>query len=325
MSTHRLPSLGSRELQVLSRPIPLQLIGLVLMEWSLVALTLYAAVNWLSPWWYPLVAFVIASRQHALAILGHEFAHHHFSRRRKWLNDALGDLLTAAPLFGTVQSYRAMHFAHHRHTGTDSDPNWTKSLQQRRYGFPLSPLQFLAEVVKQILLVNLPQFLRYDAKDDYFGNIDAASRWRHFGFLAVLVAVLSYRHLWLQFLAYWVVPMLTFFAALLYMRYAGEHHALPLQRHRPALTRTVCGNWFERCFLLPHAVGHHLEHHLYPSVPCIRLVALHRRLCEDPAFLRGAVITRGYFSGLLKEFAVFSSPPPTATPSPARPSAEATS
>lgn len=293
-------TLPNEFLVALSRPTPVPLLLLVLTEWLVIAVTLYLATHVL-PWWcWPLVVFLIASRQHGLAILGHDFAHHRFSRNRS-LNDTLGDLFCTIPIGGTIASYRAYHFEHHRHTGTERDPNWVESIPQRRYAFPMSIVAFVLELIKAITLISLPQFMKYDASDDNFWKVDRGTKLRSILFLAGAAACITFFHVWWAVLCFWIMPLLTIFPALYYLRYAGEHHALP--EAALSLTRTVRCNWFERVFLLPHSVSLHTEPHLYPSVPCVRLPALHELLCRNPDYRQRAAISKGYFSGVLREFA----------------------
>ena len=57
----------------------------------------------------------------ALTGLIHEASHRLLSRRR-WLNDALGNL-AGWPLLTPLSAYRAFHLQHHRSTNHDDDPN----------------------------------------------------------------------------------------------------------------------------------------------------------------------------------------------------------
>lgn len=74
--------------------------------------------NWAS---YILAAFVIGTRQHALAVLGHHAAHFHVSRIKR-LNDLLANLFVAWPIGYSLSGYRCSHFEHHRTVGSEGDP-----------------------------------------------------------------------------------------------------------------------------------------------------------------------------------------------------------
>jgi len=55
--------------------------------------------------------------------LGHDGTHFTLSHARGW-NDFLTNLFAFWPIGLTVSGYRALHFKHHKHTGTDMTPNW---------------------------------------------------------------------------------------------------------------------------------------------------------------------------------------------------------
>lgn len=74
--------------------------------------------NWMG---YLLAAFVIGTRQHALAVLGHHAAHFHVSRNKR-LNDWLANLFVAWPIGYSLSGYRRSHFEHHRTVGSAADP-----------------------------------------------------------------------------------------------------------------------------------------------------------------------------------------------------------
>lgn len=67
-------------------------------------------------------------------------------------------------------------------------------------------------------------------------------------------------------------------------------------------TRTLVASRFEQMLISPYAVGHHLDHHLYPSVPCYRLRELHSELLKHDEYRRNAHVTYGFWA-LLGELA----------------------
>src|SRR4051794_38492519 len=66
-------------------------------------------------------------------------------------------------------------------------------------------------------------------------------------------------------------------------------------------SRTVLPLWWEKLFFCPHHINYHIEHHLYPSVPCHNLPALHDVLMRDGVFKGKAHVTRGYLTGVVTE------------------------
>ncbi len=289
-------------LQQLSRPAPLALLACTLFEWGLIAGAMVLA-SCAGNLWASLAAIVfIGTRQHALLMLMHEFSHRQFSRWHPGLNDALGDLFTALPLFITIHGFRRNHLQHHRMPSTPDDPNWVSSLRLARYRFPRSRAG-----MAWVLCLHCIGFYALQDIKGYLVDARMAletpptTKLRQAVFLlAVLTAAWAF-DLWAVLALYWVLPMLTVLMALLYLRDVAEHHAMPargLETSRTMLTGPI-----EGFLIAPHAVGFHAEHHLYPAVPFCRLRRLHRLLRDRPGYRAHAVVTRGYLSGLLREAA----------------------
>ena len=92
----------------------------------------------------------------------------------------------------------------------------------------------------------------------------------------------------------WMLPLVTVLQPILRLRAIFEHGAVddlssPLTAARTNRTWGGPANWLARCFLFPHHVNYHLEHHLYPAVPHYFLPRLHRLLQEKDA-LGGAEV-----------------------------------
>jgi len=68
-------------------------------------------------------------------------------------------------------------------------------------------------------------------------------------------------------------------------------------------SRTVLAPFWELWLIAPWGLNYHLEHHLFPGVPCFRLGELHRLLMTREPYPRIAHVTRGYFTGLLRDCA----------------------
>src|SRR5207245_10893270 len=77
----------------------------------------------------------IGTRQHALAMLGHDGTHYHVSRAKR-LNDVLTNLFAAWPLAFSSSGYRRWHLEHHRTVGTGADP---ELMMYRMFGKKWSP------------------------------------------------------------------------------------------------------------------------------------------------------------------------------------------
>ncbi len=78
--------------------------------------------------------------------------------------------------------------------------------------------------------------------------------------------------------------------------------------HFSRIARSVLAPLWELWLIAPWGLNYHLEHHLYPSVPCFRLGELHALLMTREPFPQLAHVTHGYFSGLFRDVTVFADP-----------------
>jgi len=284
----------------LSRPIPGRLLFHTLVEWALIVGTITLAC-WANNVWISLAAIVfIATRQHALLIMMHEFSHRQFSRTRPVLNDAIGDFLTALPLLISIHGFRAEHLLHHRAPSTDADPNWVSSVRRSRFQFPRSRAGMMGLLCLYCLGVYTPQELKGLLFEGGMAiGLPRGAKLRQVGFwLSVLAACWAF-NLWVIVALYWFLPMVTVLMAVVFFREVAEHHGMP--KRGLEATRSVIGGPVESFLIAPYSVGFHAEHHLYPSVPFCRLPQLHCVLSGRTRYKEHAVVTRGYFTGLLRE------------------------
>ena len=116
------------------------------------------------------------------------------------------------------------------------------------------------------------------------------------GFYAGIAVVLTLAGLWVEFLLYWLLPLVTVLAPILRFRALAEHGACPNNNLFNSARSVDAGN-FERFMLAPCNVGLHLEHHLYPSVPHYNLPKLSARLRSRDIYATNAHRNDGYFVG----------------------------
>ncbi|MDB5228763.1 MAG: fatty acid desaturase, partial [Bacteroidota bacterium] len=69
-----------------------------------------------------LALFIIGGKQLGCAIIMHDASHYSLFKSRK-LNDIIGNLFGAYPIFNNIGQYRPYHFQHHIATGTPDDPD----------------------------------------------------------------------------------------------------------------------------------------------------------------------------------------------------------
>lgn len=261
-----------------------------------------------NPILYVLAVMWIGARQHAMAIMLHEASHYRIVKNKK-LNDLLGEVFLAFPLFVTVHSYRLSHMAHHRHTNTSFDPDWV-SKETPEWEFPKTRKELFFILAKILMGMNAFWMIKLifsggrsaKANEASVKKEKKASRYFVAGRISYyvgLIAVLSYFGLWLHFLLFWIVPLFTWLQVILRIRSIAEHFGLDYD-HTFTSSRTTYPSVFDRIFLVSKNVWFHLDHHLYPSVPFYNLPALHQELQKIPSFKEKAHITQSYYGVLME-------------------------
>ncbi len=218
-------------------------LGLLTVEWS--AIVLAVVLAGVSPWFWPLSIVIIGTRQHAIAVLGHDGAHFAICRNRR-LNDVLA-ALSFWPFGMGLKPYREFHFLHHKAVGTPEDPELALK--------SLSPGKWRGHRIRTLLSDlcggGSPEFVRAMFAADF--------QWASlfvFGVYAVLIALGQW-----QAVALWVIASGTVFWASFRQRMLEEHcgrYVTSRHRRTPALWR--------RLSYLPHHIWKHWEHHRWPSI-----------------------------------------------------------
>ena len=269
------------------------------LDWLVIAAAITTSVLSESSWVYALALLVIAGRMHALAVLIHDFAHYRWIKN-KVVSEWVGDLFLAWPLMTTVDGYRQNHLAHHRHTNTESDPDFRDRLGVPAFTFPKSWHQLAMIFVGYALvfrsILDIMGFLRRFEARPSSGYTSA-----RIGFYIVVIAFFWAIDAVQGLFWYWMLPFLTLFFAIMYVRSVAEHFGSMDYGHELTGTRTVIPHMWEKAIFAPHNVNYHLDHHLYPSVPYYNLPQLHAHLMQNPDFRELAHITQGYTTGVLRE------------------------
>ena len=131
------------------------------LDWAIILGVLGVAHLFSNPVTWLLALLIIGNRQHALAILGHDGTHFTLSHDRR-LNDYLTNLLAFWPIGLTVSGYRTLHFKHHKHTGTEDDPELGhKRSRTPQWDLPAKPSRILKYAVLDIVGRQLPGLSDY--------------------------------------------------------------------------------------------------------------------------------------------------------------------
>jgi fatty acid desaturase len=267
----------------------------LLANWGLIAAAFAIAIAWPNAWVVIAAMVVIGGRQLGLGILMHDSAHRALMPSPT-LNDAVGQWLCAAPVFADLDVYRRYHMTHHRHAGTERDPD----LPNYR-GYPVPAISLARKLLRDIVGVTglraaaalavlyshaqpasmpLGYSYRRDASSVQGGERSLGRAvWNlRRVILAQLVGLgilWACGHAWAYLL--WPASWLTSYMLLSRIRNAAEHGGLPgtMSTEVWLNTRSVRARWWARLTVAPNHVNWHFEHHLAPTVPGYRLKEMH--------------------------------------------------
>lgn len=236
---------------------------------------------------YVLAVAIVASRQHALMVLGHEAIHKRLSSDSR-INDGLGRYVATFPVFISLSKWAFIHLQHHRHTHTADDPD--RAIYAR---YPLATKKFRCLLLRDVCGLNVISTLKYFADVPFvtkqfnrrFLGEEGAARYaqatdmRRFTlFWAAVLAGgfgMAGRTFGVLLVLYWLVPYCTLMQVFFRIRGAIEHGNVPDPDNAYQRTRTYFMPAALRFFFAPKQVGYHLEHHLYPSIPFYSLPRIH--------------------------------------------------
>lgn len=271
----------------------------VLANWLIIIGTFSMMALWTNPVTLILGVVLLGGRQMGLAVLMHEAGHKTLFKKQQ-LNDVVGQWLCAYPVLGNCDAYGASHREHHRHAGTQNDPDLPNY-----QGYPISLSSLKRKLLRDLsgqtglkLLGGLfagsgrSIMMREGEKNDAALQGIAVNLC-----LFALLALTGNAALY----GVWVVAYLFAYPLIARIRQVAEHgNVANLFDPDPRLnTRTTIPNWFEKLIFCPNQVNYHVEHHLLASVPSYRLKQLHQALTKND-FYKGYEHTnaQGYWDVL---------------------------
>lgn len=292
--------LTKEEIRNLSQIDSVKFSAAALLEFTLIAAAVLVSETWWNPVIYVLAIIVIGSRINGLGGLMHDAAHYRGYKNRS-VNDFVGEII-ALPTTTSMAGYRNSHFAHHRELNGEKDPDWVRNADLAEFHFPAPPKVVLKHIVQYFSGFKIKTALGGFHQNAETRDIPAAvNRARLFFFASLLIASIVFGF-WKLLLLYWIVPLATVFLGIRYVRNVAEHYAVE-HDHVLNESRTVIAPFWELWLIAPWGLNYHLEHHLFPGIPCFRLGELHRLLMTREPYPQLAHITHGYFSGLLRDCA----------------------
>lgn len=256
--------------------VDLRSLSALLLEWSIITLSIALALRFGNRWVYALSFVVVATRQHALLMIFHDAVHGSVARNRR-TNDRLVNFFVGVPTLLPVEIYRPAHLEHHRALGTDADPErrFLYAGQLWRYR-PLPGAQLVRQLAGDLFIVNGARTLTAWARSGSVPKTSSdtlaiaaiwASALAVFAWQAPLAAAVA--------LGLWLAPLLTLTQLLQKIRSFAEHSGGPNQTAGwPEWTYTWRTGWLGRLTIWPYNINLHLEHHANPAVPWHGLPAL---------------------------------------------------
>lgn len=250
--------------------VDLRTVAALLLEWLCILVAMRMAIA-SSDWRVYMIAFVIiGSRQHALFILFHDAVHYHLCRNRA-INDFLINFAVGVPGCVPIEFYRPLHQAHHRHVGSERDPERKFLYQSQPWQFrPLDAVSLVKQLLGDMFVLNSLRAMHAYRADG--GRVARPTR----ALLAalatwlIIVALLVYGyslHTVGLLVVLWIFPLVTVCVLLQKLRSFAEHSG------GPGVTPgweswTYC--WrvgaLGRFFVWPYHINLHLQHHRNPSV-----------------------------------------------------------
>lgn len=281
--------LTSDEIRPLATRSDLWGFWLILHCWAVIAFALAIFAIWPNVATFLLAVILIGSRQLGLAILMHEAAHSAMFKTRS-LNEFVGEWLCGRPVLADMFEYRTYHLKHHRYTQTDQDPDlklsapfpttWA-SLRRKlirditgQTGFRQRSQQimFAFKMAGEVEGQPSSQDLAQAFAGPVLGRALIAN--------AVIFAVMWAVGDWWWWLAFWALPLLTWFQLVLRVRNIAEHGAVEKSDDPLRNVRTTLAGPIMRLTLAPYWVNYHLEHHLVMHIPCHSLPKVHALMLE---------------------------------------------
>lgn len=246
---------------------------LTLHVWGVVFAAWALAIVWTNPLTILFAILLVGSRQHGMAILMHDAAHGVLFKTKS-LNEFAGKWLLGAAYGGDMIAYRHYHLKHHRYTQSEDDPDLPLSAK-----FPVSQDSLRRKFIRDL---TGQTFLRLRKASLAASNEPGMEAFQKTSPIPTLVAnivlfvVLAALGEWWVYPVLWLLPLMTWFLAVLRNRNIAEHALTTTDGNVLTQARTTHANWIARIFLAPYWVNYHVEHHAYMYVPCWQLPHLHR-------------------------------------------------
>jgi fatty acid desaturase len=216
---------------------------------------------------------LLGTRQHALALLGHEAVHRNISKNKS-LNNFIGNVFVGHPLLQEIMCYHRFHIDHHAHMLTDKDPEVELRAKEKlgKYQMPLTAKKRFLIMLTD--LIGIGYYDVFHALQVILPKVPLVIILRPFITWTVVFALLiSIDQAWIG--QVWFVAIVTSYWAMFRHRSLTEHLGTDG-------THILTANPLQRFFYLPHNTWYHYEHHVRADIPCWNLPKLRELLQVEP-------------------------------------------
>ncbi|MEO0366387.1 MAG: fatty acid desaturase family protein [Pseudomonadota bacterium] len=250
--------------------------AMVAHAWIVMLVAMAVGVTWPHPLLVIGCVALIGSRQLGLAILMHEAAHGLLHHNRRW-NDNIGRWLCAWPMGLSLRAYRSYHIRHHTYAQQTEDPDLPLSAK-----FPVTKPSLVRKILRDLGGITFLRQRVLPLLASLLGNRRMErSDWIFLGSHGVALSIAWLAGaVWVYFV-FWLLPMATWYMMVLRVRNIAEHACVPTGDDPWQVARTTTASAWARIWVAPYFVNYHAEHHLFMSVPCYRLPAIHQALVAD--------------------------------------------
>ena len=264
------------------------------------------SIAWMIPVYLAAIFVIGAWVQNRLSVLVHEASHYLLFKNRV-LNDAAANLLLLFPVFGAIANYRRGHWGHHRHVNDPQhDPDLQRLMLHQARDFPVTKAQFFWRyVVQQLLLHKAISYLKGRAlyvvvtgENRPVPRQSALSTRTVWGlrivYYGTLFTLLSVAGWWIHYLLFWIVPLVTFYPAVLFLREIAHHGNYP-DAGDFTNSRVYRARFLEREIFFPFGEHNHVLHHMFPTIPHYHMRAAHQTMLRYPPYRDAVVTCNGFF------------------------------